>query len=230
MDYTFQFGEVLRHWPLLLEGTRNTLLFSFGAMGLGLVVGVAGAVARTSGNIIARSIAGAYVEAIRNTPLLVQLFLFFFGLPALGLRLSPGEAAMSALVFNNGAYATEIVRAGIESLHRSQIEAAASLGLSKVQVFRHVILMQALERVYPALSSQFILLMLATSIISAIGAEELTSYGNLIQSQNFRALEVYLTIAVIYLCLTFFMRFFFNAVAFVAFPRMRRIGTGVAAQ
>lgn len=224
MDYTFQFGEVLRYWPLLAEGALNTLKLSMVGMSIGLVVGIGGAVARNSRVPALRAVAGAYVELVRNTPLLVQLFLFFFALPSLGLRLTPTEAAMLALVFNNGAYATEIVRAGIESIHRSQIEAAAALGLSPLQTFRYIVIGQALERVYPALTGQFIILMLATSITSAIGAEELTAFGSRIQSENFRSLEVYFVCAAVYLGLTFLLRGGFTALALAAFPRRRRLG------
>jgi polar amino acid transport system permease protein len=225
LDYTFQFGEVLQHWPLLLEGAVNTLRLSLVGMSIGLVVGIAGAVARNASIAALRAVAGAYVELVRNTPLLVQLFFFFFALPSLGLRLTTAEAAMLALVFNNGAYATEIVRAGIESVHRSQIEAAASLGLSPPQIFRYIVIGQALERVYPALTGQFIVLMLATSITSAIGAEELTAFGSRIQSENFRSLEVYIVCAAIYLCLTFILRGGFSVLAMLAFPRQRRLGS-----
>jgi polar amino acid transport system permease protein len=225
MGYTFQFGEVLRYWPLLAEGALNTLQLSLVGMSIGLVVGIGGAVARNSRRFTAlRAVAGGYVELVRNTPLLVQLFLFFFALPSLGLRLSPTQAAMLALIFNNGAYATEIVRAGIESIHKSQIEAAAALGLSRLQTFRYIVIGQALERVYPALTGQFIILMLATSITSAIGAEELTAFGSRIQSENFRSLEVYFVCAAVYLGLTFLLRGGFTALALAAFPRRRRLG------
>jgi polar amino acid transport system permease protein len=224
VGYTFQFGEVFRYWPLLVQGAINTVLFSVIAMMAGLTVGIVGAVCRNSSSRLLRAIAGAYVEIVRNTPLLVQLFLFYFGLPALGLRLSTAEAAILALVFNTGAYSTEIVRAGIENIHRSQIEAAISLGMSRTQTFIHVVLPQGLERVYPALVSQFILMMLASSIVSAIGAEELTAYGNRIQSENFRSMEVYFVCAAVYLILTYLMRFVFALVARFLFPRRRAVG------
>jgi len=226
LDYTFQFGEVLRYWPLLLQGTANTVVFSLVGMSAGLCVGILGAVWRNSRYLPLRALADIYVETVRNTPLLVQLFLFFFALPSLGIRLSAEQAAMLALVFNNGAYATEIVRAGIENVHKSQREAAASLGLSRLQIFRHVVLLQALERVYPPLTSQFILLMLASSIVSAVGAEELTAFGNRIQSENFRALEVYFVCGALYLLLTFLFRTGFAALATALFPRRRVLARG----
>ena len=226
MEYTFHFEEVLRHWPLLVQGARNTLLFSLVGMSAGLAVGILGALCRNSRHRALRVAAATYVEVVRNTPLLVQLFLFFFALPALGVRLSAVQAALLGLVFNNGAYATEIVRAGIENVHRSQREAAASLGLTRFQIFTHVVLLQALEKVYPALTSQFILLMLASSIVSAVGADELTAFGNRIQSENFRSLEVYFVIAAIYLGLTLLLRGGFGALALVLFPRRRALAKG----
>lgn len=226
MDYTFQFGEVLRHWPLLAEGAWNTLRYSLVGMSVGVLVGVAGAAARNASSLVLRMIVGSYVELVRNTPLLVQLFIFFFGLPALGLRLDAGTAAMLALVINTGAYATEIVRAGIESVHASQREAAVSLGLSGWQTFRHIIIGQALERVYPALTSQFILLMLASSVVSAIGAEELTAFGSRIQSENFRSLEVYFVCGAVYLGLTMLLRAGFTVLARILFPRRRALRLG----
>lgn len=226
MDYTFQFGEVLRYWPLLVEGAWNTLRYSLVGMTIGLAIGILGATARGSRSLLLRTIAGSYVELVRNTPLLVQLFIFFFGLPAAGIRLEPAQAAMAALVFNTGAYATEIVRAGIESIQVSQREAAASLGLSPLQTFRYVVIVQALERVYPALTSQFVLLMLASSVISAIGAEELTAFGNRIQSENFRSLEVYFVCAALYLGLTVLLRSGFVVLARAVFPRQRALRAG----
>lgn len=223
MNYTFQFGDVLRYWPLLLEGALNTLLYSAAGMLLGLLIGVIGAVWRNSRYVPLRAIAALYVEVVRNTPLLVQLFVAFFVLPSIGISLSASQAAVLALVFNNGAYMTEIIRAGIENINRSQREAAASLGLTRWQAFRWVIILQALDWVYPAMISQFVLMMLSSSIISAIGADELTAFGSRIQSDTFRPLEVYVLCAVIYLALTFLVRGVFEAAAIALFPRRRRL-------
>jgi polar amino acid transport system permease protein len=149
-----------------------------------------------------RWIVGAYVEAIRNTPFLIQLFMVFFGLPALGLRLDADTAALLAMVINVGAYATEIVRAGIENITRGQIEAGRALGLKPLQVFRHIVLMPAIQTVYPALTSQFILIMLNSSVCSAIAADELTAAANDIQSRSFRSFEVYFVVTGIYLVMS----------------------------
>jgi len=168
---------------------------------LGLAVAVVCAWAKTSGPQAARWVVNAYIELIRNTPFLVQLFFFFFALPALGLRWSAHSAALVAMVVNLGAYATEILRAGIESIPRGQIEAGLALNLKRHQVFRHIILKPALKAIYPALTSQFILLMLSSAVVSAISADDLTSVAANLQSQTFRSFEIYIVVAVIYLAL-----------------------------
>ena len=188
-------------------------------MALGLLIGIAGALSRTSGPRPVRWLAAGYVEVIRNTPLLVQLFLVFFGLPSLGLRLTAGQAAVLALTVNLGAYATEIVRAGIQAIHRSQVEAGLSLGLSRLQVFRYVVLFPALTVIYPALASQFILLMLATSIVSQISARELFHTAAFIESRTFRSFEVYLVVTGMYLVLALMFRALFGAIYYAAFHR-----------
>lgn len=223
LNYTFHFADVFQHWPLLLQGVINTVGYSLAGMLAGLVIGIIGAVWRNSRIFVLKAIASIYVELVRNTPMLVQLFLFFFALPSIGIKLTTLEAAILALVFNNGAYMTEIVRAGIESIHRSQREAAVSLGLTRGQAFRHVILFQALENIYPAMISQFIMLMLSTSLISSIGVDDLTAMGQRIQSENFRAFEVFIVVGVIYLCLTFLLQATSTLVARIIFPRRRAV-------
>ena len=156
----------------LLDGTWITIQLSFTAMLLGLVVAIVCAVGKTSGPRPLRWLVNAYIEIIRNTPFLVQIFFIFFGLPALGLRLSPNTAALLAMVVNVGAYATEIIRAGIESIHKGQVEAGTALGLKRPQIFRYVILKPALRTIYPALTSQFIHLMLTSSVVSVISADD----------------------------------------------------------
>lgn len=212
MGYDFQFAVLLGHVDALLAGAWLTIRLSALAMVLGLIVAVICALGRTSGPAWARWLVAAYVEIIRNTPFLVQIFLIFFGLPAFGLRLSPNAAALTAMVVNVGAYATEIIRAGIESIHKGQIEAGLALGLKPLQVFRYVVLKPALRTVYPALTSQFILLMLSSSVVSAISAEELTSIANNIQSQTFRAFEVYIVVTIAYLALSMAFSAVFGAI------------------
>jgi polar amino acid transport system permease protein len=201
VNYQFQFQDVFAAWPLLLQGTWTTIQLSLTATALGLLVAIAGAWVKTSGPPALRWIVNAYIELIRNTPFLVQLFFFFFALPALGLRWSAHAAALVAMVVNLGAYATEIIRAGIESIPRGQIEAGLALNLKRHQVFRHIILKPALKAIYPALTSQFILLMLSSAVVSAISADDLTSVAANLQSQTFRSFEIYIVVAVIYLLL-----------------------------
>jgi polar amino acid transport system permease protein len=201
VNYNFQFEDVFAAWPLLLKGTWITIQLSLTATVLGLAVAIACAWAKTSGPKAARWVVNAYIELIRNTPFLVQLFFFFFALPALGLRWSAHSAALVAMVVNLGAYATEILRAGIESIPRGQVEAGLALNLKRHQVFRHIILKPALKAIYPALTSQFILLMLSSAVVSAISADDLTSVAANLQSQTFRSFEIYIVVALIYLAL-----------------------------
>ena len=206
LNYTFQFGTVWREWRLLLDGLLLTVELSAFSMLLGMVVATAGAFGSVHGGRALRAVIRAYVEFIRNTPFLVQLFVVYLGLPSLGIRLQADHAAILAMTINVGAYGTEIIRAGIESIPKGQVEAAQVLGLRPLQVFRLVILRQALIAIYPALASQFILLMLGTSIVSAISVEELTATANSIQSRTFRTFEVYFIVTLIYIALSFAFR------------------------
>jgi polar amino acid transport system permease protein len=151
-----------------------------------------------------------YVELIRNTPFIVQLFFIYFGLPSLGLKLSPEVASIIAMVVNLGAYAAEIVRAGIDNTPRGQIEAARSLALSEPQVFLRVVLPPALGRVWPALVSQIVIVMLGSAVCGQISAQELSYTANLIQSRNFRAFEATIVATVMYLLLSIGVRALLN--------------------
>jgi len=202
MNYVFQFGEVFNAWQDLLYGAWLTIQLSAMAMVLGLIVAVAGALGKTAGPRPVRWLVDTYVEIIRNTPFLVQIFLIFCGLPRAGVRLDANEAALLAMVVNVGAYATEIVRAGIETIHKGQIEAGRALGLKPLQVFSYIVIFPALKAIYPALTSQFILLMLTSSVVSAISAEELTAIANNLQSQTFRSFEIYLVVTGMYLAMS----------------------------
>jgi polar amino acid transport system permease protein len=219
VTYSFNFRDVFNNIDLLLVGMGYTLQLSFATMVVGLVIGVAMALVRTWGPLPLRWLAASYVEVIRNTPLLVQLFIIFFGLPSLGLRLTAEQAAVIALSVNLGAYATEIVRAGIEAIHKSQVEAGLSLGMSRLQVFRYVVLFPALRVIYPALASQFILLMLATSIVSLIAAEDLFHMAAFLESRTFRSFEIYLVVTGLYLVMALFFRAMFAVVYHFAFER-----------
>jgi polar amino acid transport system permease protein len=225
MRYDLDFTAPLVYWPELLAGAATTLALSAATTVLGFGLGVLCAIARTGRSAAAARIAGAYVEAIRNTPLLVQIFIVYFGLASIGIKFGAFTAAVAALVINVGAYTAEIVRAGIESVPRSQLEAAECLALGRWQVLRHVVLPPAIERVWPALTSQYVLLMLASSITSQISAEELTATAQRVQSDTFRSVETYLIVAAAYLVLSLVMRVLFWAAGSFAFPRRRRLGT-----
>ena len=219
MQYHFNFASVWRYQEKLIEGTWLTLELAAITMLLGLLIGIAGAGMKTSHFRSLRWVASLYVEIIRNTPLLVQLFLVFFGLPSVGIKLSAAHAAIITLSVNVGAYATEIIRAGIEAIPKSQVEAGLSLGLSRLEVFRYVVLFQAMKIIYPALASQFILLLIATSIVSQIAAEELFHVGTFIESRTFRSFEVYLIVTLIYLGLALAFRAIFGMVHRLVFER-----------
>ena len=214
MNYTFQFRDVFAAWEFIAEGLQTTLYLSVLTMILGLIIGIGCAAARIYGPAPIRAIVATYVEVIRNTPLLVQLFIWFFGLPQFGVT-----AALISLTINLGAYSAEIVRAGLQAIPKPQIEAGHSLGLSSFQVFRYIILMPSLKLMYPALASQFILLMLATSIASQISVPELFHAGSIIQSRTFRDFEVYTVIGVLYLALALALRGVFAIVYKVVFDR-----------
>jgi polar amino acid transport system permease protein len=199
MKVAFDFGAVLSQWPLLLKGLAWTAFLTAISAVLGLALGVTCAWARTQGAAALRAVVALYVELIRNTPFIVQLFFIFFGLPALGVRLSPEWAAVIAMTVNLGAYSAEIVRAGIQATPRGQIEAALSLALSPAQTFARIVLPPALERVWPAIVSQIVIVMLGSAVCGQIATEELSYAANLIQSRNFRAFEAFIVATLMYL-------------------------------
>ncbi|MBL8346265.1 MAG: amino acid ABC transporter permease [Rubrivivax sp.] len=196
------FPAVLAHWPALLKGAAYTLALTAVATVLGLALGIACGWARAWGPKTLAAAAATYVELIRNTPFIVQLFFIFFGLPSLGVKLTPEIASVLAMVINLGGYAAEIVRAGIEGTPRGQIEAARSLALNEFQVFTRVVLPPALARVWPAMTSQIVIVMLGSAVCGQIAAQELSYQANLIQSRNFRAFEAFIVAAGMYLVLS----------------------------
>jgi polar amino acid transport system permease protein len=215
--FYFDFSGTLSRWDVFAHAAMFTVSLSFAATALGLLIGIAGAAARRSRSAVARGVAFSYVEIIRNTPFLVQAYVVYFGLPSIGLRLNGVTAAVIALSLYAGAYVTEIVRAGIESIDKGQIEAARALGLSPALTFRHVILKPAIASVYPALTSQFILIMLASSVVSTISVPELTGAANDIQGLTFRSLEAFIVVAAIYLVLTAAFKGAFSVIGYSAF-------------
>lgn len=207
MTYKLEFSALLPYWEDLAWGLWFTIVLTVVSTAAGIAVGTLGASARTFGPKWLGGIVRVYVELIRNTPFIVQLFFIFFGLPALGLKLSETTAAFLAMVINLGAYSTEIIRAGIEAVPKGHIEAGVSLAMSRLEVLRHIVLRQAFAKIYPALSSQIIIVMLGSAVVSQISAPDLTYAANFIQSRNFRAFEVYLVVALIYLVLAIVLRY-----------------------
>ncbi|ODN68448.1 amino acid ABC transporter permease [Methylobrevis pamukkalensis] len=219
MTYVFDFSWLSDYLPVLLKGIGITLqLIAVGAV-LGISLGIGCAWARALGPKWLGAIVAVYVELIRNTPFLIQLFFIFFGLPALGVQMSEMTAASLAMIVNLGAYSCEIVRAGIEATPRGQFEAGASLAMSPFQTFRHVVLIPALQRIWPALSSQVVIVMLGSAVVSQIAAEDLTFAANYIQSRNFRAFETYIVSTLIYLALAILLRQLLRGLGWTLFPR-----------
>jgi polar amino acid transport system permease protein len=199
------FSIVIERWPDLLYGVLFTLVLSATAIVLALLIGISGVAMQRSNKRILQIPVRIFIEVIRNTPFLIQIFFLFFALPLTGIRLSPTVTAVVALAINGGAYAIEIIRGGVESIPRGQIEAGAALGLSRTQIFRDIVLVPAIRAIYPALSSQFILLTLTSSVCSSISANELTHFAQRIESETFRSFEVYFTITGLYLLISWLM-------------------------
>lgn len=219
MAYQWDFDWLLPYLPSLAAGILVTLqLIVIGSV-IGVSLGILCAWTRALGPAWARPIVGLYVELIRNTPFLIQLFFIFFGLPALGVKMTQFQAASLAMIINLGAYSCEIVRAGIQATAKGQFEAGASLAMSPVQTFRHVVLVPSLQRIWPALSSQIVIVMLGSSVVSQISVEDLTFVASYIQSRNFRAFETYIVSAALYLALAILLRQFLAVIGRLIFPR-----------
>ncbi|MBK7655739.1 MAG: amino acid ABC transporter permease [Betaproteobacteria bacterium] len=216
MKVQLDFMAVLSEWPLLLHGVGWTLALTAAAVVVGSVLATACAWvrARGFGDALApawlKALVTGYVELIRNTPFIVQLFFIFFGLPAAGFKLSAEAASFIAMVINLGAYATEIIRAGLEATPKSQIEAAISLALNRTQTFFQVVLPPALKKVWPGMVSQIIIVMLGSSVCGQVSTQELSYAADLIQSRNFRSFEAFIIIGVMYLLISMALRHFLN--------------------
>lgn len=222
MGYTFQFADIWAARDDFLWGAWLTVRLAGLSMILSLLFAIVGAFVRMAGPAPVRALITTYVEVIRNTPFLVQIYIIYFGMPSIGIRLDPNNAALVALTLNGSAYAIEIIRAGIESVARGQLEAAQALGLTRNQTFRDIILPQALRNVLPPLESQFILLLLGSSVVSAIAANELTAVAHHIASETYRSFEAYLTAAAIYLLLSFMFSAAFAIINKLAFGKLDR--------
>ena len=202
MQYTVHFGQVVKYIPYLLGGAWLSLQIAFLAFCGGMVIGLAGAMAKTYGNRLLRGIVNAYVTFFTNTPQLVQIYFIFFGLPQFGLVLSPYEAVLVGMTVNAGAYATEIQRAGFLSVHRSELEAAETVGMSLLQSVRYVILPHLAKVLYPPFSNLYIIMTLGTSMAAIFGVEELTGRSLNVNATTFRSIEVFSITAGLYILVT----------------------------
>jgi len=201
MSYQFDLSVVIKHLPLFLKGVFLTVEISFFAILIGLCIGILAAVARTSRLRILQLLGSIYVEVFRNTPLLIQIFIIFFGLPGLGIKLSPYVSGLTALVLYVGAYNTEVIRAGLEAVPRGQVEAAKSLGLKGVQTFLYVILPQTFRISLPALGNNWVALVKNSSLVSVIGMVELTWVASDLNALTFRSFELFGAATLFYLIL-----------------------------
>ena len=199
----FNFDLVVNSFPLLLVGAGVTIKITALSVALGVVIGLFVGIARISRIKILRVLAAIYVDFFRGTPLLVQIFLVYFALPVItGQRVDPFVAAIGSCGINSGAYVAEIFRAGIQSSDKGQMEAGRSLGMTWVQTMRYIIVPQAFKRVIPPLGNEFIALLKDSSLVSVIGFEELTRRGQLIIAKTYGSLEIWISVAVIYLAMT----------------------------
>ena len=191
--------------PFLLKGAVVTIKVTSLAVLMGIALGTILGLARVSKSKWLKRISKAYIEFFRGTPLLIQLFILYFGLPNLGIKLSPYFAAVLGLGLNSGAYVGEIVRSGINSINKGQMEAARSLGMSYPQAMRYVVLPQAIKRVIPPLGNEFIALLKNSSLVSVISVKDLTRQSRLVNSRTYQTFLIYISAAVIYFCMTFLL-------------------------
>lgn len=202
-NFQFKAEVMLESLPLLVEGAQLTIIITALGLFFGFIIGCSFGFMKLSRTIIFRKLAGAYIESIRGTPLMVQVMFLYFGLPLLlGVRLNPFVAGVIAISVNSGAYIAEVVRGAVQSISVGQMEAGRSIGLTHNQTMRYVIWPQALRRMIPPLGNQFIISLKDTSLLVVIGVSELTRKGTEIVADTFRAFEVWLTVAIVYLCIT----------------------------
>ncbi|WP_027407419.1 amino acid ABC transporter permease [Anaerovibrio sp. RM50] len=200
---SFNFDLVIQSFPLLLLGAGITIKITALSVGLGMIIGMFVGIARISHVAPLRMLAAVYIDFLRGTPLLVQIFLIYFALPImLDQRVDPFVAAITACGINSGAYVAEIFRAGIQAIDDGQMEAGRSLGMTWVQTMRYIIVPQAFKNIIPPLGNEFIALLKDSSLVSVIGFEELTRRGQLIIARTYGSLEIWLSVAVIYLAMT----------------------------
>lgn len=204
MGFDFDISVMWETVPLLLNGMGLTIFITIAGLLIGFLLGVSSGLLKLSRNPFCYGISNVYVEIIRGTPLIVQVMFLYFGLPmATGMRISPVTAGIIAIAVNSGAYISEIVRGAVQSIDIGQHEAGRSIGLSRMQTMRYIIWPQAFRRMLPPLGNQFIISLKDTSLLVVIGVAELTRQGQEIISTTFRAFEIWLTVGLLYLLMTF---------------------------
>jgi polar amino acid transport system permease protein len=206
LTYALNFEWLNQAVEPILRGMIATVLLTTVTAVLGTIFSILGAAAARSRSLVSRKIIEAYVELIRNTPFLVQLFFIYFGLPSFGLRLDATVAAVLAMTINLSAYGTEIVGAGLDAVSKGQREAGQALGLRPRLVFLKIVLPQALRVIFPALTSQVVIMMLESAVVSQIAVRELTYEADMLQARTFRAFETYLVVTAVYLGLSIVLR------------------------
>ncbi|MEK1889179.1 MAG: amino acid ABC transporter permease [Phyllobacterium sp.] len=206
MGYALEFGWLYGAIGMIASGAAMTIFLIAVTSLAGVTLSIFGAAAKRSRYPILRKAIAAYVEIVRNTPFLVQLFFIFFGLPRLGIRLDPVVSAMLAMTLNMTAYTTEIVGAGLDAVPKGQREAAAALGLQPWLVFLKIVLPQALKVIFPALTSQIVIMMLESAVVSQIAVRELTYEADMLQARTFRAFETYFVVTLVYLAMSVGLR------------------------
>ncbi len=206
MPYRLDFGWLGEYFVAIVNGVVTTIGLIAVTSILGIVFSILGAAGRRSRHAWCRNLVAGYVELIRNTPFVVQLFFVFFGLPSLGIRINAMSAAILAMTINLTAYGTEIMRAGLDAVPPGQREAGRALGLRPPAIFLAIVLPQAVRKTFPALASQIVITMLESAVVSQIAVRDLTYEGDLMQSRTFRAFETYLLITFIYLALSILLR------------------------
>lgn len=200
---SFDWSLIWDNIPILLQGAVITIQITVMAVGCGFFIGMIAALANLSRFKIVRLLVKCYVELFRGTPLLVQIFMFYFALPmVIGQSINPYVAAVTACSINSGAYVSEIFRAGIQSIDKGQMEAGRSLGLTWAQTMRYIVMPQAFKAIIPPLGNEFIAMMKDTSLVSVIGFEELTRRGQLIIARTYGSFEIWTAVAIIYLIMT----------------------------
>jgi arginine/lysine/histidine transport system permease protein len=210
---SLDFTVIIKYIPMLLDGVRWTILLTLISVVIGVVLGLVTALMKMSKFKVLKIIATCYIEIIRGTPIMVQLFLIFFGLPQiLGVNIPELISAVCALGFNSGAYVSEVIRAGIQAVDRGQTEASYSLGMNSKMTMQYIIIPQAIKNILPALVNEFITLIKESSVVSVIGLSELTRKATIISSITYKPFEPLITIAVVYFIMTFSLSKFMGVI------------------